>query len=221
MYLRGFELALQDIIPSVTLPYWSWSQSTPQQIADHYIPKPYRCAITENVLASLTGKVSAETLAKLRPLEGQDFTSITFLNQKAGGIDAADQPALVTALKADNPLFTDLRYPGEFLDSIEQQFHQHYPTPGDIERILAIDTWREFGGGMDVDQSFGVLDMDPHNTMHIWIGGLPASAPNGGDMLNNLTAAFDPLFWGHHGNIDRLWAQWQTLHPGVDPYGPR
>lgn len=24
-------------------------------------------------------------------------------------------------------------------------------------------------------------------------------------------AAFDPIFWVHHANVDRLWASWQRL----------
>ena len=27
----------------------------------------------------------------------------------------------------------------------------------------------------------------------------------------------DPIFWLHHANIDRLWAQWQQAHPGQNP----
>ena len=28
------------------------------------------------------------------------------------------------------------------------------------------------------------------------------------------TAAFDPIFWLHHCNVDRLFAMWQTMYPG-------
>jgi len=217
MYLWGFEQELQDFVPTVTLPYWDWTASTPEQIKDGYIPAAYRCSIDDAVLGALAGKVSEETLNKLKALEGQSFNSITKLWTKAAGIPDAEQTTIIDVLKTANPLFSELRFPGEFNDTtIEQAFHHHYPTPQDIDRILALDNWRDFGGGMDVDQSFGALDMNPHNTMHIWIGGNPAGNITG-DMLNNLTAAFDPIFWAHHGNIDRLWAQWQTMHPGVDP----
>lgn len=48
-----------------------------------------------------------------------------------------------------------------------------------------------------------------HNRVHLWVGGsmLPGSSPN------------DPIFFLHHANIDRLWAEWQRLHPG-EPYVP-
>jgi tyrosinase len=159
------------------------------------------------------GNISETTLQALGKVERsqEDFTSITKFWAKVPA-SPAEQPAIIAELKLVNPLWYDLRYPGEFPGGGAP----HYPTPADLDRILAISNWRDFGGGLDVDQSFCALDMLPHNAMHIWIGGNPSSGVNG-DMGNNLTAAFDPIFWGHHGNIDRLWARWQKLHPGVDP----
>jgi hypothetical protein len=48
-----------------------------------------------------------------------------------------------------------------------------------------------------------------HDLVHVWVGGTMSymSSPN------------DPVFFLHHANIDRLWAQWQTAHPELD-YAP-
>lgn len=48
-----------------------------------------------------------------------------------------------------------------------------------------------------------------HNRVHLWVGGsmLPMTSPN------------DPVFFLHHANVDRLWAQWQQLHSAL-PYVP-
>ncbi|KAK9812743.1 hypothetical protein WJX72_002904 [[Myrmecia] bisecta] len=35
----------------------------------------------------------------------------------------------------------------------------------------------------------------------------------GGDMASTLTSAFDPIFWLHHAQVDRLMARWQASHP--------
>lgn len=43
----------------------------------------------------------------------------------------------------------------------------------------------------------------PHNYSHVYIGGI------GGNMSSVPTAAEDPFFFMLHGNVDRLWAQWQ------------
>ncbi|MCJ1363187.1 hypothetical protein MMC16_002294 [Acarospora aff. strigata] len=37
----------------------------------------------------------------------------------------------------------------------------------------------------------------------------------GGDMVAVARSAFDPIFWLHHCNIDRLMAMYQASHPGV------
>ncbi|KAF8858063.1 Di-copper centre-containing protein [Acephala macrosclerotiorum] len=46
-----------------------------------------------------------------------------------------------------------------------------------------------------------------HNDVHVAIGG------NAGHMSYLSYAAFDPIFWLHHANVDRLYAIWQALNP--------
>ena len=60
---------------------------------------------------------------------------------------------------------------------------------GDVDTDIADTGFRqELEGGQRL-----------HGFGHVWIGGsmLAMSSPN------------DPLFWLHHANIDRLWAEWQ------------
>ena len=42
-----------------------------------------------------------------------------------------------------------------------------------------------------------------HNRVHVWVGGsmLPGTSPN------------DPVFFLHHCFVDKMWADWQALHP--------
>src|SRR3981081_45871 len=48
-------------------------------------------------------------------------------------------------------------------------------------QIMSLRTFRDFGGGSFYDDSFGYLDQNPHNTMHIWTGGQnPLYNPNAG-----------------------------------------
>jgi len=44
--------------------------------------------------------------------------------------------------------------------------------------------------------------------------------PQNGDMVNAGRTAFDPIFWGHHSNCDRLWSEWQKLHTKSGPDDP-
>jgi hypothetical protein len=73
------------------------------------------------------------------------------------------------------------------------------------------------GAANDIEPgSQGRIETSPHNNVHFAIGGFIAtdSAGNdgtGGLMSNVPTAAFDPIFWAHHCNIDRLWSVWDCL----------
>jgi tyrosinase len=80
-------------------------------------------------------------------------------------------------LLAANALWYPLRYPGEFQTQAKEpttlnaRFHYHYPAPEDIQQILSLRTFRDFGGGSLYDDSFGFIDQNPHNTLHLWTGG--------------------------------------------------
>lgn len=63
----------------------------------------------------------------------------------------------------------------------------------------------------------GRLESTPHNILHVRIGGA------NGWMSDPDTAAFDPIFWLHHCNIDRLWDEWLVsddlhLNPSADAW---
>ncbi|HEY9758438.1 MAG TPA: tyrosinase family protein [Oculatellaceae cyanobacterium] len=65
------------------------------------------------------------------------------------------------------------------------------------------------------DQFRRALEYGPHNSSHVWVGGQMGNVPN---------SVNDPAFWLHHANVDRIWAQWQTLHssyPVTSPLDPR
>ncbi|CAL1397917.1 unnamed protein product [Linum trigynum] len=57
----------------------------------------------------------------------------------------------------------------------------------------------------------GTLERTPHGNMHIWVGDLTREYKE--DMGNLYSAARDPLFYCHHGNVDRMWDLWKTLGP--------
>ncbi len=60
---------------------------------------------------------------------------------------------------------------------------------------------------------FSLLEGDPHNKVHNFIGGAFQGPGNWGDgpfgnMTNNLSPV-DPIFFLHHSNMDRLWWIWE------------
>lgn len=52
-----------------------------------------------------------------------------------------------------------------------------------------------------------------HNTIHTTLGGPGSASTSAGHMTYLSTAAFDPGFWLHHMNVDRLYALWQGINP--------
>jgi tyrosinase len=49
---------------------------------------------------------------------------------------------------------------------------------------------------------------NPHNGLHGFVGGTMGIIPY---------AAYDPIFWAHHANVDRLFSEWQGANPDVQP----
>ena len=64
-----------------------------------------------------------------------------------------------------------------------------------------------------------------HNSVHGYVGGItPPDEENGAPVFGTMTVPLaspnDPIFFLHHANVDRLWAEWQKAHPD-DLYRPR
>lgn len=74
------------------------------------------------------------------------------------------------------------------------------PTPADVSALYEISDFGVFSTRLE----------QIHNSVHFWCGGTMGRVP---------TAAFDPIFWAHHCNIDRIWAIWQTTQEGRLPPG--
>jgi hypothetical protein len=71
------------------------------------------------------------------------------------------------------------------------------PTPENVSDALKIDSWREFSAALETLSDIG----------HGWTGG---------DMGIVTTTSYDPLYYAHSCNVDRLWAAWQETHKAAD-----
>jgi len=54
----------------------------------------------------------------------------------------------------------------------------------------------------------GELERQPHDNVHVFVGGASATVCDDGWMTDPDCAARDAVFWLHHSNIDRLWKRW-------------
>ena len=77
-----------------------------------------------------------------------------------------------------------------------------------------VDTGFSHGG-----QTHGALESQPHDMVHVLVGGGDPNNPQlPGLMSDPDTAGLDPIFYLHHANIDRLWQVWrQNPSTDVDP----
>ncbi|KAG8922347.1 hypothetical protein FRC00_007549, partial [Tulasnella sp. 408] len=86
-------------------------------------------------------------------------------------------------------------------------------TPGNLSRLLlTVNRWYPFSttmveptAGFDGRSSTNSLE-SIHDSFHVGLGG-----PSG-HMNQPAYAAFDPIFWLHHANVDRVLAMWQVIH---------
>lgn len=257
IYLYEFEQAMQDFCPDVTMPYWDWTMPKyhPEKPQDGcIIPPSFQAFLTGESLEFLgTHGFPPGTIEALKPLVGKPYAQpsafFAAVAAKTGDeyTKGEHRKRLIDALLDANALWYPLRYPAQYGGgTINAVIHYHYPTADDIEQILSLRTFRDFGGGSAYDDSYGFIDQNPHNTLHIWTGGFnpdaPPAAPPGdrnkavkvagrrfhsrddlysqpplGDMFSNLTASYDPVFWPVHSNVDRLWWEWQQRHPNSNP----
>lgn len=229
IYLYEFEQMLQDFDRDVTIPYWDWTmpQYVPEQpYKGEIIPKAYKAFLTHESIEFLKNAEpklpapEAQTLTEEMVDKGMVYTSPSkFFAAVADLIGAtpytegAYRDRFIDALLAANSLWYPLRYPSEYAGggTINQVIHYHYPTKRDMEQILALRTFRDFGGGSLYNDSFGFIDQNPHNTMHIWTGGMN---PN-----YNPTAANASLAAAGRGNRNRgVQVQGRRFHSREDMY---
>ncbi len=188
-FLRRLELDLQAEVAGVSLPYWDWA--TDAALAD-----PSTAPIWANDLMGGNGS-GAGNIVQSGPF----------------AFDAADPGnSWIIADENGNPTGNGLvRNFGDQIATLPNQDH--------IDEIQLINTYDS--GAFDVssagyrgsNEGWLTVDGDPapntHNRVHVWVGGsmLPGTSPN------------DPVFFLHHCFVDKLWADWQALHPGV-AYAP-
>jgi tyrosinase len=191
-YLYEFEQNLQDFQKDIMVPYWDWTM--PQYRPYHpdkgwIIPRAFKAFLRPEQVETLIGELDPRpTPAQAKALRTMAEPRMYFVSQhkffcyvitQAGYKDLTPAPdnlnrqAFIRALLNSNSLWYPLRYPAEYPndETINENIQYHYPTAEDIEQILSLNNFRDFGGGNVYDASFGFLDQNPHNTMHIWTGG--------------------------------------------------
>jgi hypothetical protein len=95
---------------------------------------------------------------------------------------------------------------------------KNYMSPEYINLVLTTP-WEQFGGKPVTDKTTGqgLMEAGPHNDGHDWVGTRYGSNRCMGTLRY---AAEDPIFFMHHGNIDRIFSLYRNPMPDLDgPWG--
>ena len=150
------------------------------------------------------------------PLWGYDLTQENMVNTDTLGFDnlalfdGNRGPSLAKSkMTPDNEVTPDSK------SHIEEA--QHYLSAEYIKLALTLP-WEQFGGKVDINRtSQGILEAGPHNDGHDWCG---TRFGSNRDMGTLKFAAQDPIFFMHHGNIDRIFSLYRGEMPDVNgPWG--
>jgi tyrosinase len=82
--------------------------------------------------------------------------------------------------------------------------------PGEFPEVPGPPYQQEWAHAMQADNytDFSQRIWTVHDTLHVWVGGTMSEVD---------FAAYDPVFFAHHANVDRAWRIWQSAHPGANP----
>jgi tyrosinase len=249
VYVRQLELALQRIVPGVMLPFWdptdaaSLAQGLPRVLTDESFVldgQPIRNPLKSFVLPEPVqdGYPGDQLHGEQQPyFKPRGYETVRYpLSGLMGPKDRAQT-------ERHNRCHTDpARNTADLNANVRTWLHGGAPTPTQPDphgigiyagfiRCLDAPNYTVFSNTTSAEawnsagQPFAVPLEDPHNHIHLAVGGfdLPAlaggGAPSGrisganGDMGENNTAALDPIFFFHHCNIDRMFWLWQQRHP--------
>ncbi|ETS78584.1 hypothetical protein PFICI_10646 [Pestalotiopsis fici W106-1] len=185
------------------MPYWDWARPDlpvfPAEAgidANNQVARPKTSAeapIKPNPLASYTFRESAsddninwfpDVNATVRfPSQGSDTPDEQAMKQQLSAFFQGQQSSPKGRNLTERVLYILQSYTN-FGAASNNRFDSQSITPG-------------FEGWGSIE--------DIHNAIHNYVGG-------GGQMASPPVAAFDPIFWLHHTNVDRLFAIWQALH---------
>jgi tyrosinase len=194
-------------VPTAPLPaqnlidlYWNQCQHG----SWYFVPwhRGYLLALEEQIRAAVVG------------LGGPSNWALPYWNYFGAGDEYKIPPAFTERTLPDktaNPLFVQSRYGPKFDGNVFVLI-----GPSDENENCQKDNvyTNKYGGAVTKFQhspssrtDFGDLESNPHNGVHMDVGGYQSST-DFGLMSDPGIAALDPVFYLHHSNIDRMWAAW-------------
>nr|OQO26612.1 hypothetical protein B0A51_06674 [Rachicladosporium sp. CCFEE 5018] len=197
-YPQSKQAEMQGAFSTMRFPYWDWAAqpkpgypNLPQIVSNKYVT---------------VNDVNGNSITIINPLFRHDFTdtsqlvyspfvnwavTLRYPNSNANTASSTQQSSI--------DAFNNIRA------SLQDQVYQLFSTCTDYLHFSNDDA-----GSSSTSCSNSLEAI--HNTIHTTAGGPGSSTVSAGHMTYLATAAFDPLFWLHHTNVDRLFAMWQAIN---------
>jgi tyrosinase len=209
-FLALFQAALNSVSDHpIAIPYWDWTDrsSVKSVFADDFMggngnPADNN-AVETGPFAKGKWKLKVLNYGTQSVLNGQNYLTRSF----GPPGDLPLRSDVINVLEA--PLYDVPPYNEDANDSISMR-NALEGFPQDLAGSPAFDLC------LPTNERFRVFNVamraqeGPHNLGHDWVGGTMAVI---------MTSPNDPVFFLHHANVDRIWAQWQQIH-GVNTYSP-
>lgn len=203
-YLHRFEQELRNVDSGVALPYWNWS----------------------GIDATTAGGEPefADTSAQPPEWSPTDVFDAVFSDDFLGGAGDPNQPqpgrptwgAVANGFYTrmddpQTPVVEGWSLPQVLADqdsAVDTVFRRNTSLDPSVwtnwqsrveNQIITAGTYPAFR------QPF---EGNPHGTAHIWTGG----------QMSRMLSPFDPLFWLHHAEVDRVWLHWQKTRVQDDDW---
>ena len=151
------------------------------------------------------------------PLFGYDLTQEDMVNADNLGFD---NTALYDGSRGPTILKPKMDPDNEVTEDSKNHIKDalYYTSATYINKILTAP-FEQFAGGSTIDRTTGqgLLEQNPHNDGHDWVGTRIGKNRTMGTLRY---AALDPIFYMHHGNIDRIFSLYNQPMPSLDgPWG--
>ncbi|KAK6580768.1 hypothetical protein PZA11_007004 [Diplocarpon coronariae] len=195
----------QEAAASFRIPYWDWA-ATPED--GDYFPNSVGGSTTVSVITptsndqevSIANPLYSYTFHPLNPVAG-DFVSLqgTPYNRWQSTLRYPTSTRSVSAKSDEQEVFQAMA--SQFA-GLQQNVNLILSDPN----YTAFDAFSNHELRDDGLNTSASLE-DVHNSVHVAVGG------NMGHMSELDYSAFDPVFWLHHANVDRLFAIWQGINP--------
>ncbi|KAF5944447.1 hypothetical protein HYC85_018524 [Camellia sinensis] len=217
-YLYFFEKILGMLLddPAFAIPFWNWDSPAGMKIPAMYADQGSKYRPVRAVPAGSYRKMGVPSRILTGIPVRMNFASVAADSRY--NYDADINSPLYNRLrdaKHQPPTLIDLDYNLTDPKNIDEEkqklrnltiMYRQVVSGGKTPRLFLGSSYR---AGDNQDPGAGSPENIPHGPVHIWCG--DRTQPNLEDMGNFYSAGRDPIFYGHHANVDRIWTVWKTL----------